>query len=599
MALLGWYLSPLFQETFYVPIFDNLDSNVVWYKILAESGKIFAPNDAIIPNMMNGLPRSSYPGEFNVILWLYYFFEPKTAFIINEITIHFVAFISMFIFLKKYIIKENTYYKNIPIFIGALYFALIPYWSGAGLSIAILPLVTYSLLNIKNHNSSKWDWILLILLPLYTSFIFLYMFYIILAGIYLIYDTFIYKKLNKHFFYALLLMGSVFLLSEYRLLITMFFDSGFTSHRSEFNIFFQSTILPALRGGHIFFLNGHHQHLIDLQMPMIIPIIIIGMVLSLSKKQFSKNESILIWILIAVSFAIDIWSSLLVQLYSLPILAIFTLIIFLLTNYSRAIPLLMLFQIILSMLIFFTSCQCFEYILDYLPILKMLNITRTAFVQPFIWAILITLSLPIYIKRLQYTFPFILLFVIIQVIISFNANTYSNSPKKGLASFSEYYAPNLFYEIKQTINFEKKHVVSFGLEPAVSLYNNIYTVDGYSTNYPLDYKHDFRKVISTYLSTNTQTFDEWGSKLYLMQIRGTPEIYKLLKGTVFSKTLFSTQALCSLHTDYIVSSYEIDLKNRQDLIYKASFKDKSSLWDIYLYKIACDNDNVASLFIGD
>ena len=137
---------------------------------------IFADNNAIIPNMMSGLPRSSYFGEFDILLWLYYFFEPKTAFIINEVLIHLVAFFSMYIFLKKYIVKEKHYYQNIPIFVGSLYFALLPYWSGAGLTIAIAPLVTYSLLNIKNYQSSKWDWILLIFLPLYTSFVFFYMF---------------------------------------------------------------------------------------------------------------------------------------------------------------------------------------------------------------------------------------------------------------------------------------------------------------------------------------------------------------------------------------------------------------------------------------
>ena len=97
------YLSPLFAYTgvFYVPAFDNLDSNVVWYKILAESGMIFSDNNDIVPNMMHGIPRSSYPGEFNVLVWLYYFFEPETAFIINELNIHFVAFISMYIFLNN------------------------------------------------------------------------------------------------------------------------------------------------------------------------------------------------------------------------------------------------------------------------------------------------------------------------------------------------------------------------------------------------------------------------------------------------------------------------------------------------------------------
>ncbi|WP_292661661.1 DUF6044 family protein, partial [Nitratifractor sp.] len=182
--LLGWYLSPLFMHTFYVPIFDNLDSNVVWYKILAHSGKIFAPNNSMIPNMMHGLPRFTYGGELNLVLWLYHFFSPKTAYIINEFLIHIIAFFSMYLFLKKYIVPPSEIYGNVPVFVGSLYFALLPYWSGAGAGIALLPLVTYALLNIKNNSSGIWEWILLVFLPLYSSLVIIYFFYIVMAGLY-------------------------------------------------------------------------------------------------------------------------------------------------------------------------------------------------------------------------------------------------------------------------------------------------------------------------------------------------------------------------------------------------------------------------------
>jgi hypothetical protein len=57
---MGIYLYPLFTDPLYVPVYDNIYSNVEWENILDHTGKIFAPNDAIIPNMMNGLPRASY-----------------------------------------------------------------------------------------------------------------------------------------------------------------------------------------------------------------------------------------------------------------------------------------------------------------------------------------------------------------------------------------------------------------------------------------------------------------------------------------------------------------------------------------------------------
>jgi hypothetical protein len=99
LIIIAILLAPLFYSKFYIPIFDNLDSNVVWYKILSSSGKIFADNSSNIPNIMSSLPRATYPKEVDTILWLYYFFEPIIAYKINEIIIHIVAFISMYLFL--------------------------------------------------------------------------------------------------------------------------------------------------------------------------------------------------------------------------------------------------------------------------------------------------------------------------------------------------------------------------------------------------------------------------------------------------------------------------------------------------------------------
>lgn len=582
------YLFPLFMEPLYVSVFDNLDSTIPSLKILAHSGKIFASNSDIIPNMMNGLPRSSYGSEFNIMLWLYYFFEPKTAYIINQVLIHFVAYFSMYIFLKRYIVNKNDPFSGLILLAASLYFALIPFFSPEGLSIPLLPLVTYSLLNIKNNKYSKLDWIILILLPLYTDFIFVYVFYIFMAGIYLLWDSIVQKKINLHFLFALIVMGTVFLLREYRLVWSMFFDSGFISHRTEFDAFFKYDILDSFRTAHVLLLNGHHQHLVALQSLLVIPVIIIGMLLSLSKKHFTQTQSMVIWILIATSFAIGLWKVLLGQLYTLPILTIFVLIIYLFTKYSKIIPLLMLLQIMLAMVTFFQFCQCMHSIVEYIPILKMLNITRIAFVQPLIWGVLLAFTLQIFFQRLHYTVPFVLVFIFVQVLISFNARTYSAEPVDGYARFSDYYATKLFNRIKKDLPPDNIHIVNFGIEPSVSLYNGYHTIDGYSTDYPLSYKHKFRKVIAKYLSeSDDKLFDYWGSKAYIMQINGTPFTYKHLKGTTIKKTLFNSEALCDLGTDYIFSAYKIETKDRDDLKFINMYKGGKTSWDIYVYKVVC------------
>ena len=582
------YLIPLFKTPLYISVFDNLDSTIPLLKILAHSGKIFADNNNIIPNMMNGLPRSTYGSEYNVMLWLYYFFEPKTAYIINQITLHIVAYVSMYTLLKKYITNNNTIESYTVLLTASLYFALLPFFSPEGLSIPLLPLVTFSLLNIKYRKDRIWDWLLLITAPLYTNFIFVYMFYILLAGIYGIIESIRHKQIQYRYFMALFIMGIFYLLVEYRLVLSTI-TSSFISHRTEFNFFFTSTIMDAYRGAHIFFLNGHHQHLVDLQSFYVLPVILIGLLLSLSKRKFTQIESMIIWILIVISFAVDIWGPLLAHLYTLPILTIFILLVYLFTRYSKIIPLLFLLQLALASVLFITSCKCMHFLLDYLPILKMLNVSRIAFIQPLIWAVLLAMTLRIYSQRLHYFLPFILLFMVLQIQLGFNTKEYFNKPQKGYATFSSYYAPTLFKEIKKKLKDGKNKVVHFGLQPAVSLFNDLYTVDGYTTNYPLSYKNKFKKVISQYLKLeeNKISFERWGSKLYLMQIRGTPDIYEAVKGTVIEKTLFDVNALCNLGTKYIISSYEINITNRRDLILEGIFKDNESLWDIYLYKIQC------------
>ena len=53
-------------------------------------------------------------------------------------------------------------------------------------------------------------------------------------------------------------------------------------------------------------------------------------------------------------------------------------------------------------------------------------------------------------------------------------------------------------EIDDAIGRDKStyRVAHLGISPAPALMHGFYTVDGYSNNYPLEYKHRFREVIA-------------------------------------------------------------------------------------------------------
>lgn len=592
--LLGWYLSPLFMHTFYVPIFDNLDSNVVWYKILAHSGKIFAPNNSMIPNMMHGLPRFTYGGELNLVLWLYHFFSPKTAYIINEFLIHIIAFFSMYLFLKKYIVPPSEIYGNVPVFVGSLYFALLPYWSGAGAGIALLPLVTYALLNIKNNSSGIWEWILLVFLPLYSSLVIIYFFYIVMAGLYMIYDTLENKKINRNFFIAIVVMTSAFLLADYRLVYAMLFDSGFISHRTEFNVFFQENLWETYRLSLVKFLQGHPPHADPLQQPFVLPTILLALFLQIFKRRYTIGESLLIWTIVVLSFVAGIWDLLLINKFTLPGLVLFSLLVMIKSDKKeRIFPSLFLLIIILS-----GFCSLFEYkgllfLTTYIPMLKSFNMVRFIFIEPFIYAILLTYATMTFFKKVEFSSIAIFLFLFFQVSYSFDKSFYKTSFQRGYASFEEYYAPKTFERLKK--KFPKLwdpgiHVICYGFEPAVALYNNLKTIDGYSVNYPLEYKHRFLKILADY-KTPVQ-LKTWGSKLYITTVPNTFDTYKMAKGVTVNTIRLSEKALCELDTDYLLSAFKLAHPEERKMRFVTSVRnfDENS-WDLYVYKLVCKDSS--------
>jgi len=224
----------------------------------------------------------------------------------------------------------------------------------------------------------------------------------------------------------------------------------------------------------------------------------------------------------------------------------------------------------------------------------MLNFTRIAFVQPLIWAILLVLSLRIYFIRLHYTTWFVVLLITAQIFLAFSAREYAAHPVGGYATFENYFAPDTFNDIKKHFPkpIKKHRVISYGLEPAVSLYNGFYTVDGYTTNYPRAYKNKFRKIIQNYLGRlkKDNQFDRWGSKAYLMSIFNTPDGYKRARGNVIEKPSFDTQAMCSLQTEYLISSYEISQHKRTDIVLITKYKGREDSWDIYLYELNCTKE---------
>ena len=97
------YLSPylILGQDSHVRIHDDIGSKFVILKLLAESGQIFSEHDTNIPNILNGVPRSTMGTEFNVMLWMVHFFGPFPAYVLNKIFIHSIAFFRNVLFIGR------------------------------------------------------------------------------------------------------------------------------------------------------------------------------------------------------------------------------------------------------------------------------------------------------------------------------------------------------------------------------------------------------------------------------------------------------------------------------------------------------------------
>lgn len=583
--ILSIYFLPYFTQgqNVHLITFDNLDSVVPQFKILAESGKIFSDSMDIIPNMMNGLPRLSYGSEFNVILWLYYFFNDFTAYVINDIVVHIVAFVAMIILLSRYIIVQELKYRNLLIFSIALMFALVPFWSNGGLSVSGQPLVLYAFLNIRGDRDNKWDWLILILMPFYSSFIVVFFFFLFAAGLVFLYDIYKTKQINYKFILAIILMTSIYLLVEYRVVYSMFTDTGFISHRIEFNLAHQN-FDTCYKMSHVLFLNGQ-EHNINLHYRFILPVILLAMFIALKKEKFNLFFSSLILSIFLGMFLLNLWGPLLTNEPSLPSLLIITLFIWLLVEENKLLPFLMMIQILIAYLTVFINSESAG---EMFPFLNTINI-RFIMLQTLIWYILIAMSLQVLFQKLQFSILILLNLMIFQTLLSFG---YRNFTKEHVeqASYKTYYASELYSQIESFIGEEKEsyRIANIGIQPAISLYNGFYTIDGYSPNYPLSYKHEFRKIIKKYLDSfkkhqgDSFIFDDWGSKAYILNSQYMCSVYR---ETTLKDLGIDVKQLSHLGVKYIFSAYEIEDYKKMDLTFLKKFDSPDTNWPVYLYKL--------------
>ena len=610
-----------------VLIHDNLDSNLVWHTTLVQSDKILGSMDSTIPQVMNGLPRNTLGSEFSFILFLFYIFPPFTAYALNLTFMHFIAFFGMYLLLTRHIVKEK---ENNFIAVGAaLCFALLPFWPFGGLSIAGMPFALYAFLNIRNRDSSYKDWLIICILPLYSSLPLSFFFFLTAVGVLWLIDFIRKKDANLHFLGAICLMTGIFLLVEYRLVYGMFFDSSYVPHRVEFGPSGDGLIKCIITAGDNFIFGQYHAvslHSLWIGISILISLLLVqckffGKRLNASNKLsysvlliigllclssffglgIETVELLMIWVMITL-----IMGLLILQMTFKPVLKI----VFEKINNkcsrlkmsspdSESYPFISLLFICFAIALIygFWNWNSISPIKDQIMILKSFNFSRFHFLHPLLWYMLFAMSLKIIIKNLKYGKHIVVILLLLQAGDLFSCSSSDVYQPGGIGllktdqiTYEEFYSPDLFNEIATYIgeSQENYRVVSIGIHPSVSQYNGFYTLDSYQPNYPLEYKHEFRRLIEKELEKDKEIqeyFDYWGSRCYVFTAEKKKDfVITKDRSSPITNLEFNTKAFKEIGGKYIISTVEIKNYEDNDLEFMRTFENDKSPWKVWLYK---------------
>jgi len=242
-----------------------------------------------------------------------------------------------------------------------------------------------------------------------------------------------------------------------------------------------------------------------------------------------------------------------------------------------------------------------------MEIFGTIQLTRVMWVAPTIWYLLfaVTAAFVLSSKMTPTKIVSSFLILIATIFTSFNILMANNikpnfqkilNPAYAQLSFSDYYALGVLDQVEEYIreqtNLSQKdyRVLSLGINPAAALYHGFYSLDGYSNNYPLEYKFAFRSIIAPELAKNEINqinFDYWGNRCYIFSAENDG-IWPIRKDTfVYRDLAINTDIFKEMGGKFLISAAYIE--NASDinlrLVRNEPFETPNSYSRIYLYEV--------------
>ena len=529
----------IFAEDVYLPVSDNMDSNLAWYKLLKDQGKIFSSWNTPVKGMLLELPRFNYPSGFNVELLLYAIFPFFKAYLLNKALIIGIAFFSFRFWLRgQKLIDENTFLE----FLISLLWASLAFYPHRGISIAALPAVVqvFSLLLQKKATATS---VLILIGYAFYSMLSLAALYLMLGIILWVLSVcLIARKLHIQAIFFWFLLLALFLVQEIQLIQGYFFNPGFVSQRADFTygfgIWTQQYPWDFIRSGDQ---NGVHYS------PLYIIFLLGLLAYSVFTKLVSRKGLLFFALLLLISILLSLLSltgnvnilgKIIPQFASLNVL-----------RFEYWIPFLLIGSIV-----YFWSKFHFIGGKFLIPVFLLINI----FVYQYEWRYALNSYIPVLAQKVP--------------------------------TFRSYFAQSQMNDIKGFLGDKvwEKRFINFNLPPAIATFNGLQTYDGYVQVYAKSHKEKVYYAIGEELEKDHSLkihFLEWGNKCYFQNAQYPDDyfIYKWRNEAPLMEPNYDYHYLKEeLNVDYILSALPV-VSNKMELL--KVFDNENSAWRIHLYKL--------------
>ncbi len=585
VGLLILYIFPYvwLGEGAHLVIHDNLDSDFLYLYLLKITRTAFDFDlKTVIPNVMSsgpdavssfsGIPRSAFRTGLNFEVLSFWLLPPYGAQVVNFAAVHGIGFVGMYLLLKRYILPESDYaFTRVAL---AFLFALIPGYIVHGASVSGQPLLLFAFLNLRSRtkaeitslpntlaekmsslpSSLNWtDWLIIILFPFYSFFVWAGLFICVALGLIGLVSMIQERRINRLYIIGLALLSLIYLGSEWEL-IYGFINQTYISQRVEFdysqlrsmrvvNNLFRSADLfvwPMFNTG-AFLTTG----------------ILAVAGLSAWRAYRQRDFRAVRWLL------------------GLPVLA-------------GGICLIHGF---------------YHYLVVWLGNselglkFRVFQFDRFYFLLPTLWFLLFALAL----RQFRANGRWNRLFLIGQFVLMVLANKEwrinvgkmtGTITEAQYPSFRAFFAEKQFTQIRDYIGRPQTdyRVICLGMHPSVAQFNGFYTVDSYQNNYPLPYKHAFRKIIANELAKGTRQmrvyYDAYACRVYLYTAElGMNYLFGKTQNRDVRHLQLNTDALTDLGGRYVISAVPILNADENRLRLEKVFDETESYWRVWLYRV--------------